>query len=73
MPDTPKLTLSPDQQEFLMRAALAEAEQGMAEGEAPIGAVIARYNNGDPCIVAGGHNRVNALRRKIAHRRDRHV
>ncbi len=59
--------LSPQQKETLVRAALAEAERGMAEGEAPIGAVIARYNGGDPCIVARGHNRLNALRRKTAH------
>ena len=61
------LTLSPEQQETLMRAALAEAEQGMAEGEAPIGSVIARCHDGSPRIVARGHNRVNALRRKTAH------
>ena len=50
-----------------MRAALAEAERGMAEGEAPIGAVLARLQDGEPQILAGGHNRVNALKRKTAH------
>ena len=59
--------LSPEQQKALMCAALAEAEQGMAEGEAPIGAVLARFHDGSPQIVAGGHNRVNGLRRKTAH------
>lgn len=33
--------LTRDQQEGLMREALAEAERGMAEGEAPIGCVLA--------------------------------
>jgi len=53
-----------------MRAALAEAERGMAEGEAPIGCVIARPEPGQPGrarIIAGGHNRGNALQRKTAH------
>ena len=59
--------LTAAQQEELMRAALAEAARGMAEGEAPIGSVIARWQGGTPRIVARGHNRVNALRRKIAH------
>ena len=63
----PELSLTPNQQETLMRAALAEAKRGMADGEAPIGAVIARLQDGQPQIVARGHNRVNALRRKTAH------
>lgn len=50
-----------------MRAALAEAEAGMSEGEAPIGCVLAREMNGSPQIVARGHNRTNALQRKNAH------
>ncbi len=50
-----------------MRAALAEARQGMVEGEAPIGCVLARGQGEDVQIVARGHNRVNALQRKTAH------
>ncbi len=63
----PEFSLTIFQKETLMRAALDEAKRGMAEGEAPIGAVIARYNGGDPRIVARGRNRLNALRRKTAH------
>jgi len=60
--------LSPQTEEFLMRAALAEAERGMAEGEAPIGCVLALPDGtGGANIVARGHNRVNALQRKNAH------
>lgn len=50
-----------------MREALAEAERGMTENEAPIGCVLARHRNGKPEIVARGHNRVNGLKRKTAH------
>ena len=39
--------------ERLMRAALEMARQGMADGEAPIGCVLAR---GDGQIVARAHN-----------------
>jgi tRNA(adenine34) deaminase len=56
--------------ESLMRAALREAERGMAEGEAPIGCVIARPEAdrpGSAYIVARGHNRSNALQRRNAH------
>jgi tRNA(adenine34) deaminase len=60
--------LTPEVREELMRAALAEAERGMAEGEAPIGCVLARAaDDGTVRIVARGHNRVNGLQRKIAH------
>lgn len=59
--------LTRGQQEDLMREALAEAEQGMAEGEAPIGCVLARGAGDDLRVIARGHNRVNALGRKIAH------
>lgn len=52
---------------MLMREALAEAERGMAEGEAPIGCVLAMGPGPDLRIVARGHNRVNALGRKTAH------
>ena len=50
-----------------MREALAEAERGMAEGEAPIGCVLARGSGDALRVVARGHNRVNALQRKTAH------
>lgn len=59
--------LTKQQQEQLMREALAEAEQGMREGEAPIGCVLATADDGDLKIVARGHNKVNALQRKMAH------
>ena len=62
-----KTTLTPDQQEELMREALAEAERGVGEGEAPIGCVLARAGDGGIEIIARGHNRVNALQRKNAH------
>lgn len=55
------------QQQELMRAALDEAVRGMAEGEAPIGCVLARGTGAALRIVARGHNRVNALARKTAH------
>ncbi|MBC8102440.1 MAG: nucleoside deaminase, partial [Cytophagales bacterium] len=48
----------------------AEAERGMREGEAPIGCVLAvpdKDRPGEAKIIAGGHNRVNALQRKMAH------
>lgn len=50
-----------------MREALQEAEQGMAEGEAPIGCVLAMGSGPEMKIVARGHNRTNALGRKNAH------
>ena len=50
-----------------MRAALEEAERGMNEGEVPIGSVLARAIDADVRIIARGHNKVNALQRKIAH------
>lgn len=62
-----KIELTTDQQEMLMREALAEAERGMAEGEAPIGCVLATGSGPGLHIVARGHNRVNALGRKTAH------
>ena len=62
-----EIDLTKAQQEELMREALAEAAQGMAEGEAPIGCVLARGQGPDLRIVARGHNRVNALGRKNAH------
>ncbi len=50
-----------------MREALAEAAQGVTEGEAPIGCVVARPDGGEVKIVARGHNRMNALQNKVAH------
>lgn len=68
MPETPpKIELSDAQKEMLMREALAEAERGVAEGEAPIGCVLALGSGPDLRIVARGHNRLNALGRKNAH------
>ena len=61
--------LTAQQQENLVRAAIAEAEIGLSEGEAPIGAVIAVRDETarEPRIVARGRNRLNALQRKTAH------
>jgi tRNA(adenine34) deaminase len=50
-----------------MHEALDEATRGLAEGEAPIGCVIARPSPSGFEIVARGHNRVSGLRRKTAH------
>ncbi len=50
--------------ESLMRAALTEAERGMADGEAPIGCVLAR---GDGSILARGFNEMNRSQNKTAH------
>ena len=61
------MQLTQKQKERLMREALAEAERGMAEGEAPIGCVLALGADAEPKIVARGHNRLNALGRKTAH------
>ena len=47
-----------------MREALSVARQGMEDGEAPIGCVIAR---GDGSIVARGYNERLRRRSKIAH------
>ncbi len=63
----PSTLPTPDQQQELMQAALAEAALGMAHGEAPIGCVLARGQGARLRIVARGHNRVNALARKTAH------
>jgi len=62
-----ELSLTMTQQMMLMREALTEAEAGLAEGEAPIGCILARGQGQDLRIVARGHNRVNALGRKSAH------
>ena len=52
---------------MLMRAAMDEARRGMNSGEAPIGCVLARGIGNTLRIVARGHNKVNALQRKVAH------
>ena len=67
MSERNKIELTEAQQEMLMREALAEAKRGMAEGEAPIGCVLAVGSGPDLRVVARGHNRVNALGRKTAH------
>ncbi len=64
------MQITQTQKEALMREALAEAQRGMDEGEAPIGCVLALGGDGPdagPQVVAWGHNRVNALGRKTAH------
>ena len=63
----PETELTTAQQEMLMREALAEAVQGVGEGEAPIGCVLARQEGDTVQVIARGHNRVNALQRKTAH------
>ena len=50
--------------ERLMREALQVAREGMAAGEVPIGAVIAR---GDASVVARGYNELNRTGNKTAH------
>jgi len=50
--------------ENLMRAALETAREGMNNGEASIGAVLAR---GDGTIIARGYNEMNASQNKTAH------
>lgn len=58
-----KIRLTQDEQLVLMREALVEAERGLADGEAPIGCVIARRGE----ILVRGHNRVQATRRWTSH------
>ena len=50
--------------EGMMREALAAAEEGMAAGEAPIGAAIF---DGDGRLVARGYNEMNRTGNKTAH------
>ncbi len=65
---TAPVYLTDAEKERLMREAIREAETGVAEGEAPIGCVIALPDeDGTARIVARGHNRGNALKRKNAH------
>ena len=56
--------MRPDEYEPLMREALATAREGMENGEAPIGCVIAR---GDGRIVARAWNAMNRTGNKTAH------
>ena len=59
-----RVRLTGDVVESLMREALAVAESALANGEAPIGCVIA---DGDGTIRARAHNTMNATQRKTAH------
>jgi HAD superfamily hydrolase (TIGR01509 family) len=56
--------LTGDRLDALMREALAAACDGMAEGEAPIGCVIAA---GDGTVIARGYNEMNRRQNKTAH------
>jgi tRNA(adenine34) deaminase len=49
--------------EFFMRAALAEAKAGMNEGEVPVGAVVVCNNR----IIARAHNLTETLNDTTAH------
>lgn len=42
-------------------------KRGIAEGEAPVGCVLALGSGPDLRVVARGHNQLNALGRKTAH------
>lgn len=59
-----KISLSQAELERIMRAALEAAREGMARGEAPIGAAIA---DGSGRILATASNQMNATQRKTAH------
>jgi tRNA(Arg) A34 adenosine deaminase TadA len=50
--------------EGLMREALAEARLGLANGEAPIGCVVA---DGSGQVIARGHNQFHRARDRMAH------
>jgi HAD superfamily hydrolase (TIGR01509 family) len=56
--------LTQDRLAELMRHGLVAARDGMADGEAPIGAVLARS---DGTVIARGWNRLNKTRNKTAH------
>lgn len=53
--------------EAFMDEAIAEARKGWSEGEAPIGCVLVLGSGDEARVVARGHNRTNALRRRNAH------
>jgi HAD superfamily hydrolase (TIGR01509 family) len=59
-----QVPLTSELQEKLMREAISAARDGMQNGEAPIGAVLAR---GDGEIIARGYNEMNASQNKTAH------
>ncbi|MGQ9677936.1 MAG: tRNA adenosine(34) deaminase TadA [bacterium] len=52
-----------EEDEKWMRFALAEAEQGLKEGEVPVGCVIVK----DGVIIGRGHNRMETLKDPTAH------
>lgn len=56
--------LTQETMEDLMRQAISVAREGMENGEAPIGCLIAR---GDGTIIARGYNEMQGRRSKIAH------
>lgn len=59
-----QVRLDGERLEALMREALAAAEEGMAQGEAPIGCAIA---DGHGRLLARGWNTMNATQNKTAH------
>lgn len=59
-----RVRLAREQQDSLMREALAAARDGMAHGEAPIGCVLA---NGDGEIIARANNEMLGSKNKTAH------
>lgn len=52
-----------EEDEKWMQLALAEAEQGLKEGEVPVGCVIVK----DGVIIGRGHNRMEMLKDPTAH------
>ncbi len=58
------IALTVDAQQRLMREALQAARDGMAEGEAPIGCVLA---DGDGVVIARAWNQMNGTQNKSAH------
>ena len=59
-----QISLTTEKSEELMRAAVDCAREGMAQGEVPIGSVLA---NGQGAIVARGWNQLNKTQCKTAH------
>ena len=59
-----RVRLTQDKLESLMREALSAASEGMANGEAPIGCVLA---DGDGNVVQRAWNEMNATQNKTAH------
>lgn len=56
--------LTPERMEAFMQEALAEAAEGLSEGEVPIGSALLR---GDGTVVARSHNRARATGSRLAH------